>query len=191
MDAEIGPAPDEPAAPDVLVPTVTETARSRPSLRLFWWVALAIVVLDQGTKSLIRSGLAVYDSKTLIPGFLDLVHVHNAGVAFGLLNDVTHPLRSLVTTSLAVLALIGIAFYARQIREDERFARIGLSFILGGAIGNLADRIRQGFVVDFVDVYWRGWHFWAFNVADAAITVGAILIFLDLLFPRRHASHSV
>ena len=154
-------------------------------------MALAVVVLDQATKSLIRSGLPLYDSKTVIPGFVDLVHVHNAGVAFGLLNDVTHPLRSLVTTSLAIVALIGIAFYARQIRDDERFARIGLSFILGGAIGNLADRLRQGFVVDFVDVYWRNWHFWAFNVADAAITVGAILIFLDLLFPRRHASHSV
>ena len=66
-----------------------------------------------------------------------------------------------------------------------------MSFILGGAIGNLADRLRQGFVVEFVDVYWRDWHFWAFNVADAAITIGAILIFVELLFPRRHASHSV
>jgi len=191
MDAEVGRSGDESATPDAFVPQVAAPAKSRPSLRLFWWVALAVVVLDQATKSLIRSGLPLYDSKTVIPGFVDLVHVHNAGVAFGLLNDVTHPLRSLVTTSLAIVALIGIAFYARQIRDDERFARIGLSFILGGAIGNLADRIRQGFVVDFVDVYWRSWHFWAFNVADAAITVGAILIFLDLLFPRRHASHSV
>ena len=67
----------------------------------------------------------------------------------------------------------------------------GLSLILGGAVGNLIDRLRQGYVVDFVDVYWRGWHFWAFNVADASITIGAMLVFLDLLLVTRHASHSV
>jgi signal peptidase II len=186
MDVEPA-ATSEPASAKAEGPV----GAARPSLRAFWWVALAIVALDQSAKALISARLPLYDSPPVIPGFLDLVHVHNAGVAFGLLNDMTHPLRSLATTTLAVLALIGIAFYARHIREDEYLARFGLSCILGGAIGNLADRLRQGFVVDFVDVYWRGWHFWAFNVADAAITVGAILIFLDLLFPRRHASHSV
>jgi signal peptidase II len=70
-------------------------------------------------------------------------------------------------------------------------ARVGLALILGGAIGNLIDRIRQGFVTDFVDVYWGTWHFWAFNAADAAISVGAALIFLELLIPARHVSHSV
>jgi signal peptidase II len=163
----------------------------RVALRLFWSLALGIVALDQLTKALIRATIPLYESRPIIPGLFDLVHVHNAGVAFGLLNDVAHPVRSLTTTALAIVALIGIAYYARHIRDDERLARIGLSFILGGAIGNLADRLRQGFVVDFVDVYWRDWHFWAFNVADAAITIGAILIFVELLFPRRHASHSV
>lgn len=70
-------------------------------------------------------------------------------------------------------------------------ARIGLSLILGGAVGNLIDRLRVGYVDDFVDVYFRGWHFWAFNVADASITIGAILVFLDLLLVARHASDSV
>lgn len=183
--AEVSPVEPAPLAPKTLAPA------EKPSLRLFWWVALVIVAIDQVSKALIRAHLPLYDSRPVIPGFLDLVHVHNAGVAFGLLNDVTHPLRSLATTTLAIVALIGIAFYARHIRDEEHLARVGLSLILGGAVGNLADRLRQGFVVDFVDVYWRDWHFWAFNVADAAITVGAILIFLDLLFPRRHASHSV
>ena len=163
----------------------------RGSFRAFWLTALAIVGADQLSKALILRNLPVYDSRAVIPGVLDLVHVHNAGVAFGLLNDVTHPLRSLLTTALALVALVGIAYYARQIRQEERLARMGLSLILGGACGNLADRLRQGYVVDFVDVYWRDWHFWAFNVADAAITVGAALIFLELLFPSRHASHSV
>ena len=70
-------------------------------------------------------------------------------------------------------------------------ARLGLSLILGGAIGNLIDRLRQGYVIDFVDVYWGDWHFWAFNVADAAISVGATLVFIEVLFFNRHASHPV
>jgi signal peptidase II len=181
MDPAVVPRDDSPP------PAVAR----RSSLRLFWWVTLGVVALDQLTKALIRASLPLYDSRPIIPGLLDFVHVHNAGVAFGLLNDVAHPMRSLVTTLLAIVALAGIAYYARHIRDEERLARIGLSFILGGAIGNLADRIRQGFVVDFVDVYWRQWHFWAFNVADAAITVGAVLIFLELLLPSHHASHSV
>jgi signal peptidase II len=97
----------------------------------------------------------------------------------------------MMTTMLAVIALAGIAYYARHVRAHERLARVGLSLILGGAIGNLTDRIRQGFVVDFVDVYWGDWHFWAFNVADAAITVGATLIFIELLLSSRHAPDPV
>jgi signal peptidase II len=168
-----------------------DAAAPPASLRLFWWISLGIVVVDQITKALVRGTLPLYDSRALIPGLVDLVHVHNAGVAFGLLNDVAHPMRSVVTTTLAIVALAGIAYYARHIRREEHLARVGLSLILGGAIGNLADRLRQGYVVDFVDVYWRQWHFWAFNVADAAITIGAMLIFLELLLPSRHASHSV
>ncbi len=187
------PGPEEPPAP-APEPATTADSASTPTgaqIRLFWWITLTVVALDQITKALVRATLPLYGSRTIVPGFVDLVHVHNAGVAFGLLNDVAHPMRSLVTTTLAVVALVGIAYYARHIRSDERLARIGLSLILGGAIGNLTDRLRQGFVIDFVDVYWRNWHFWAFNVADAAITIGAVLIFVELLLPRRHASHSV
>jgi signal peptidase II len=90
-----------------------------------------------------------------------------------------------------MVALVGIGFYARHIRREEWAARLGLSLILGGAVGNLIDRLRVGYVVDFVDAYVRDWHFWAFNVADASITIGAILVFLDLLLVSRHASDSV
>jgi len=162
-----------------------------PTAGLIWWVILTVIALDQVTKALVRNGLALYSSVPVVPGLIDLVHVHNRGVAFGLLNDVTHPQRGLLTTALAVIALVGIAYYARHVRSHERLAKMGLSLILGGAVGNLADRIRQGFVVDFVDVYWGDWHFWAFNVADAAITAGATLIFLELLFASRHAPDSV
>jgi len=159
--------------------------------RLIWSISLAIVAIDQVSKALVRAYLPLYGSQTLVPGLIDLVHVQNAGVAFGLMNDLDHPQKNLFTTSLAVVALLGIAYYVRHIRPEERWARAGLSLILGGALGNLIDRVRHGFVLDFMDVYWGNWHFWAFNVADAAITVGAVFVFVDLLLVNRHASHPV
>jgi signal peptidase II len=165
--------------------------RPRPSLSL--WLGAAVVVVDQVTKALVRSSLMPFESRTIIPGLLDVIHVQNAGVAFGILNEspMNHRLKALLTTALAGLALLGIGFYARQVHHHEKMARFGLSLILGGAIGNLIDRVRMGYVLDYVDVYWRGWHFWAFNVADASITIGAILVFLDLLLVTRDASHPV
>jgi signal peptidase II len=158
---------------------------------LLWWAIALIVVADQLTKLLVQRFIPVFDAIPIIPGLLSLVHVHNAGVAFGIMNDMSHPFRSTLTTALALVALVGIVYYSRQVRREERLARLGLSLILGGAVGNLIDRARQGYVVDFVDVFWQDWHFWAFNVADAAITCGAILIFFELFFPSRHASHPV
>jgi lipoprotein signal peptidase len=100
-------------------------------------MVVAIVVLDQATKAMVKFRLPLHESVTVIPGFFDFTHVRNT--------------------------------------------RYGLALILGGAIGNLIDRATMGYVVDFVDVYWRGVHFWAFNVADSAITVGVALMLLDVL----------
>lgn len=156
--------------------------------RLYWWLSLAVVAFDQLAKAIVNWKMAVFDSVTIIPGLVDLTHVQNKGVAFGLLNDAPMNLRvkAAVTTVLAVLALAGISLYARHIRPEERLARAGLSLILGGAIGNLLDRLTRGFVIDFVDVYWRGWHFWAFNVADAAISVGVALMVVEMLGMGRY-----
>jgi len=151
----------------------------------------AVVILDQLVKLAIVRMLPVYDSVTVIPHLLDLTYVRNTGVAFGVLNESSLPYKGVITTSLALIALGGIALYARQLQTHERWARRGLTLILGGAFGNLIDRLRLGYVVDFVDVYWHNWHFWAFNVADAAITFGAVFVFLDLFLGTRHASRSV
>jgi signal peptidase II len=151
----------------------------------------AIIVADQASKLAIIATIPLFGSVQIIPNLFDLVHVHNPGVAFGFLNDLDSAYQKIVTTLLAVGALVGIGYYARHIRPDEKLARLGLSIILGGALGNLLDRLRLGYVTDFVDVYWGGWHFWAFNVADASITIGAILVFADLLLVSRHASDSV
>jgi signal peptidase II len=145
------------------------------------WTVAIIVVLDQATKALVRARLPLHESVTVVPGFFDLTHVRNTGAAFGMLNSVDFEYKALVMVLVAVAALIAVASYALTLPADQRIARVGLALILGGAIGNLIDRATAGFVVDFVDVYWRGFHFWAFNVADSAITVGVVLMLLDLM----------
>jgi signal peptidase II len=189
------PPADDPApvAPTALPVEVHETAAAahRSRWRLYWWVSLGIIVVDQITKAMVRSTLGLFENKPIIPGFLDLVHVRNEGVAFGLFNSVDMSYKWVFTTALAALALGGIAYYAMHVRLEERWARLGLSMILGGALGNLIDRVYAGYVIDFVDVYYGTWHFWAFNVADASISIGAVLVFAELLVVKRHASHSV
>jgi signal peptidase II len=145
------------------------------------WLSVTIVALDQATKALIRSKLPLHDSVNLVPGMLDITHVRNTGAAFGMLNDVHFPYKPAVMVLIAVLALIAVAMYAMTLPREQRIARLGLALILGGAIGNLIDRATAGYVVDFVDVYWRGIHFWAFNAADSAITIGVALMLLDVL----------
>jgi signal peptidase II len=156
-------------------------------------IMLAVVVVDQLSKEIVRRTLPLHgEPAQIIPGFLDLTHVQNTGAAFGLLNAADFPYKAAVMIGIAGMALIAITAYATQLGFHERLARFGLALILGGAFGNLIDRAIFGHVVDFVDVYWGTAHFWAFNVADAAITVGAIFVLLDMIgLGRTHASHPV
>lgn len=160
----------------------------KPSLLI---AVLVIVVLDQATKAMIGASIPMYESVTIIPGLLDFTHVRNTGAAFGLLNTTDLPMKSFVMILMAIVAIVAIGAYGATLRADENIARAGLSLVLGGALGNLIDRARLGYVLDFVDVYSGNWHFWAFNVADAAISVGAVLVIVDLLGLRRHASNPV
>ena len=145
------------------------------------WIAAAIVVFDQATKAIVKARLPLHESVTVIPGFFDLTHVRNTGAAFGMLNDLEFAYKPALMVIVALVALGAVASYALTLPATQRIARYGLALILGGAIGNLIDRASMGYVVDFVDVYWRGVHFWAFNVADSAITVGVALMLLDVL----------
>ncbi len=157
--------------------------------RLEVLTALIAIVLDQVTKSLVRDSMELWDSVTVIPGFLNLTRVHNTGAAFGMLNAADLPFKAVLLTLVAVLALAGVAWYAVSIPRTDVLARLGIAGIAGGAVGNLIDRATTGYVLDFVDAYWQGWHFWAFNVADAAITIGVCLMILDLLGLGRRASN--
>jgi signal peptidase II len=159
--------------------------------RLELAIAVAVIGLDQVTKELVRDRLPLHDSIPVIPGFLDLTRVHKTGAAFGMLNSVDFPLKTLALSIVALVALGGVGWYALSVPLSDRLARIGIAGILGGAVGNLIDRSTQGYVLDFVDAYWQGWHFWAFNVADACITIGVIFMILDILGLGRRASHPV
>jgi signal peptidase II len=110
-----------------------------------------------------------------------LTHVRNTGAAFGLLNASEFRFKAALIGVIAVAALVGVGLYAASLARHELLARVGLALIIGGAAGNLIDRLVIGSVVDFVDVYWGSHHFWAFNVADSAITVGAAFMILDML----------
>jgi signal peptidase II len=149
-------------------------------------IAAAVVVLDQIVKAVVRSTFELHDSVVVIPSFFNLTRVHNYGAAFGLMNAAEFPFKTAVLSIVATLALGALSWYGATLPAEQRLARLGLALIIGGAAGNLIDRLRSGYVVDFVDLYWRDWHFWAFNVADAAITVGVSLMILDLLQIGRH-----
>jgi signal peptidase II len=145
------------------------------------WIAALVVLLDQATKALVRARLPLHESVTVIPGFLDFTHVLNTGAAFGILNAADFPFKAAAIALVAMLALVGVGLYAAGLAHHQRIARIGLALILGGATGNLIDRLFAGHVIDFVDIYWRDYHFWAFNVADSAITAGVGIMIVDML----------
>ncbi len=144
------------------------------------WLAIAILIAlaDQASKSAITSSLRLGEVRS-VTGFFNLVLAHNRGAAFSFLSDAGGWQR-LLFIGIAVLATAFIvAMLARH--SGEHLFSAGLALILGGALGNLWDRIALGYVVDFLDFYALGWHFWAFNLADSAITVGAGLLILDSL----------
>jgi signal peptidase II len=173
-------------------PTLTVPQRP-PLMRPSEFVAIAaIVAIDQISKFLVKTTIPLYAKREVIPNLLDFTHVQNTGAAFGVLNAAEFPYKSAVMIAIATLALVAISLYARQLGSHEKLSRYGLALILGGAFGNLIDRALAGYVVDFVDVYWGEAHFWAFNVADAAITVGAVLVLLEMIgLGRSHAPHPV
>lgn len=148
--------------------------------------ALLILIADRITKLLILHSMQSYDSISVIPGWLRIVHAENPGAAFGVLADGNPILRNIVLIGIsgAVLVFVASALCSRQGALRSAATRFGLAFILGGAVGNLVDRIFRGTVTDFIEVYHGTWSFPAFNVADSAITVGAFLLLFDLIKPH-------
>ena len=163
-----------------------------PGRRMYFGVAGLVVCLDQITKALVDRYMSLYESWPIVDGLVKLTYVQNRGAAFGILSDADLPYQSLLFAGVSLLALGAILAYAWKLPTDQGMPRLALALIMGGAVGNLLDRLRLGHVVDFVDVYWGEIHFWAFNVADAAISIGAVLVLLDMIgIGRRHAPRPV
>ncbi len=153
-------------------------ARSGQNNRLWAWLGLALVValLDQFTKVLVLAAFQLGDS-TPITSFFNLVRAHNHGAAFSFLAGAGGWQRWFFT-GIAVVASVFMVWMLRSHASQKLFS-LAISLILGGAIGNVVDRMLHGYVVDFLDFYWGGWHFPAFNLADSAISLGAALLILD------------
>ena len=144
-------------------------------------IALGIFILDRITKNVIKSHISAWETLRVIPGFFNIVHAENPGVAFGLLADSTSAWRNVFLIGLSVTVLVFISSLLWKGRGTENWLlRVGLALVLGGALGNLYDRVVHGTVTDFVEVYTGQHYFPAFNVADSAISVGAALLLLDM-----------
>jgi len=154
-------------------------------------IALAVVVLDRLTKLWIDLRLNDFDSISVIPGLFRIVHTENPGAAFGFLADGNVLLRVAVLIGVSVIVVLFVAFalWSRRTAFTDPLSRWGLALIMGGAIGNLWDRIFRGTVTDFLEIYQGSWTFPAFNVADSAITVGAVLLLIDLVRPKHQLVH--
>jgi len=153
-----------------------------------------IIVLDRLTKLWIQAEVSLYDSRTVIPGFFDIVHAENRGMAFGLFSDGESAIRRLLLVGVALVVLLAVAAMLwklpSQTGRTSRLTGSALVLVLGGAIGNLYDRAFRGSVTDFLDVYVGDWHWPAFNVADSAITIGAALLALSLLLHKNRGEES-
>ncbi len=147
------------------------------------FIGVIVVLLDQATKYLVVHYLS--QRVVIIPGFLDLISVYNRGVAFGMFNSGQCIFRTTLLTVLSIAVFLILFFVYLFSKDITRLSMVALSMIMGGAVGNVIDRIRFGYVVDFIDAYVKNAHWPAFNVADSAITVGAILLAIDLLFPDK------
>ena len=147
------------------------------------WVSGLVVVLDQITKAMALAWLTPHAPVPIIP-MLNFTLTFNRGAAFGFLHGEPGWQNALFV--LIALAASGvILLMLRGLSRAEVWLAVALTLILGGAIGNLIDRLLHGHVVDFIDVYFGSWHFWTFNIADSAITIGAIVLIADALFRRR------
>lgn len=147
----------------------------------FLFVSLAVLVLDQWTKWLVEAHLPDHTAQAIVPGFLTLTHVRNTGVAFGLFaaQGMTGGSWLLTLLGLAALTAVGVYFWFTPSRD--RILLVALALVVGGAVGNLLDRVLAGAVTDFIDVY-MGTHHWpAFNIADSAISIGIALMAIDSL----------
>ena len=150
-------------------------------------LAATTIILDQASKAYIMGTMRLHESIPIIPGFFSLTYIRNPGAAFGILASSSSSFRLLffALTSLFALVLLGTIFF--RLRQDDWVGQLSIAGILGGAVGNLLDRVRLGEVIDFLDCYVEGYHWPAFNVADAAISVGVFFLILHFALEKKES----
>ena len=148
------------------------------------WLSFFVVIIDQATKALVIAAVKTQDAIALLP-ILDIVYLENTGAAFSILAQASGWQRWFFIL-LAVGVSLALMIWLRRIRADQTILAIGLSLVLGGALGNVIDRVIHGFVVDFIYFHWRTWYFPAFNVADTAISIGAGCLLIDAFRESGH-----
>jgi signal peptidase II len=148
-------------------------------------IALAVLAADLVTKLLVRRHLPLHEVREVVPGYASLIHGRNPGMAFGILSGTPFPYQDVLLSALGVAVLVLLVRGWRSIAGGSRLAQTALALIVGGAVGNLVERLRLGYVTDFVHLYWRQYEWPDFNVGDSAITVGITLIVIDSLWARR------
>ena len=146
--------------------------------RIVLWVTLPVIVIDQITKWYIETRFELFEGVSVIPNLLAIISVRNQGAAFSILANSS--IRKPFFITVSALACLIILWYLKRRSADSLSMRLPLALILGGAAGNLIDRVRLGEVIDFIDVYWKGHHWPAFNIADSAICIGVALLFFTL-----------
>ena len=139
-------------------------------------VAICVVLLDQASKEWVRGAFSLHESIPVLPGFFNLTYVRNTGAAWGMFSG-----QNVALSALALVMLAALVVFRRKILPPGRVHRVALGLLCGGIVGNLFDRLRLDYVVDFLDFFHRGWHFPAFNVADSAICVGVGIYVLGTL----------
>ena len=157
---------------------------------LYLLLSLTVVVLDQWTKWLVESRLIDHGPVVVVPGFLNFIYVENTGVAFGMFaaHGSSWGWMILALLGIAALTLVGFVFWRTP--PTDRILLTALALIMGGAVGNLIDRIANKAVTDFIDAYFRNYHWHTFNVADSAITIGICLMALDIFFSRNEPAEA-
>jgi len=143
-------------------------------------LVFAIIGLDRWTKWLVQTRLVLNQTIPIIDAFFNITYVRNTGVAFGILDPVSLPLKSTVLAVLTLVAITGVLVYSWRTPANQTLLQAALSLILAGALGNLYDRVVYGYVIDFIEVYYRTYRWPSFNVADSAITTGVGLLVLQI-----------
>jgi signal peptidase II len=143
------------------------------------WISLLVLVLDQATKWWASTSLELYQPVSVLP-YLNFTLLHNPGAAFSFLADAGGWQRWFFT-GLAVVISGVIVMWLARLSPQQRMLGIALALVLGGAVGNVIDRLIYGYVIDFIDVYYETWHWPAFNIADSAITIGAVMFLIDVI----------